>query len=77
MLCALFLLTLADIDDDPQGQRLIRIAPKMLDNPLNPVVINAEFIAREIVHRNAACADHRAGDGHEFNVRAECRSILR
>ena len=77
MLRKLIVLAHAGIDDDSKGQRLIRVEPQMLDDPLNAVIVNAEFLACEIGYRNSAFIDYGAGDGHEFHIGVECGSTLR
>jgi hypothetical protein len=65
----LFFLALAGIDDDSQSQGEIRVQPETLDRPSNVIVVNLEFVPREVPYSNAACVYHGTRDYHDFDIR--------
>jgi len=72
----LFFLALAGVDDDSKSQWFIGVDPKILDNPWDVIIVNAEFVARQASHWGTACIQYCAGSGHNFDIRTECRSVL-
>ena len=77
----LIALTLAGVDQDAEGQRLI-VHPEILHDALRAVVENAKLLASEAVHRLAVAIQDSAGNGDELRIGTErgswsARTVLR